>query len=113
MRPEIKETWLNALSSGEYMKGTGKMRDGERYCCLGVLCDLYAKEHKSNFMDLFLTDQDLLTSYLPFEVRKWAGIPGWTDNEKNPDRSIENRLARRNDSTDTFGPVIEIIEREL
>ena len=32
--------WIEALESGQYIQGTGTMREGERYCCLGVLCDV-------------------------------------------------------------------------
>lgn len=44
MNPEVKALWLNALRSGEYQQGTGKLKQtyggDQRYCCLGVLCDL-------------------------------------------------------------------------
>lgn len=44
MNPEIQEKWVNALESEEYSQTKGNLRTTSGYCCLGVLCDLYAKE---------------------------------------------------------------------
>ena len=44
MKPEIKERWLIALRSGNYQQGKGQLKDGDRYCCLGVLCDIVKDE---------------------------------------------------------------------
>jgi hypothetical protein len=41
MDPEAKKAWLEALRSGRYKQGQGKLRrEGDEFCCLGVLCDL-------------------------------------------------------------------------
>lgn len=44
MNNEIKEKWCEALESGHFKQGTGALcgiYDGEeRYCCLGVLCEI-------------------------------------------------------------------------
>lgn len=39
MNPEIKQNWLEALRSGKYQQGRGCLKQGNKYCCLGVLCD--------------------------------------------------------------------------
>lgn len=44
MRPDVKAKWITALRSGEYRQGRGSLREHDAYCCLGVLCDLHAKE---------------------------------------------------------------------
>jgi hypothetical protein len=45
MNQQIKEKWVAALRSGDYMQGTHQLRTtDDRYCCLGVLCDINAKE---------------------------------------------------------------------
>lgn len=38
MNAELKQQWVEALRSGKYQQGVGRLRtkDGE-YCCLGVL----------------------------------------------------------------------------
>ena len=50
MKPSIKKRWLEALRGGKYKQGRNYLRakdkNGElHYCCLGVLTDLYIKEH--------------------------------------------------------------------
>lgn len=44
MNVDIKQQWLRALRGGKYQQGHGKLRhtddSGDKYCCLGVLCDL-------------------------------------------------------------------------
>lgn len=32
--------WSRALRSGKYKQGKGQLRDGDNFCCLGVLCDV-------------------------------------------------------------------------
>lgn len=55
MNERIKKLWLEALRSGEYTQATCQLRrdhadnDGSSYCCLGVLCDLHAKEQKTGY----------------------------------------------------------------
>lgn len=45
MNPEIKKKWVDALRSGKYTQGRGYLRDeNNRFCCLGVLCDVLAPE---------------------------------------------------------------------
>lgn len=35
----------DALDSGEYTQARGRLRGKDGFCCLGVACDLHAKEH--------------------------------------------------------------------
>ncbi len=48
MNQRIKEMWVKALKSDEYIQGQGALRkvmDGiTGHCCLGVLCDIHSKE---------------------------------------------------------------------
>ena len=37
---EVKEKWVNALESGTYKKGTGQLKNSNKYCCMGVLADI-------------------------------------------------------------------------
>lgn len=46
MNKTVKHTWTKALRSGRYLQGTDALRrvgmytHDERFCCLGVLCDI-------------------------------------------------------------------------
>lgn len=37
-----KNRWIEALRSGRYKQGHGVLRQGDEFCCLGVICDLCA-----------------------------------------------------------------------
>lgn len=40
MTKELKQRWLDALRSGKYMQGQRFLRQHDKYCCMGVLCDI-------------------------------------------------------------------------
>lgn len=96
MNPRIKQLWLDALRSGDYEQGTGRLRTGNRFCCLGVLCDLHSKETGAGRWEgageggerwYELPGNSLIFPktaefYLPTEVAIWAGI---ADAESNLD----------------------------
>lgn len=45
MNPKAKAQWIAKLRSGEYTQGTGSLRDsGNKYCCLGVLCEVAVED---------------------------------------------------------------------
>lgn len=73
MNPEIKQRWVAALRSGEYKQAHHKLADAHGgYCCLGVLCDLYAKENgMHNLYELESDEQDELPGVL---VTAWAAL---------------------------------------
>lgn len=75
MNPRIKQRWLEALRSGEYKQTTENLQDCRGFCCLGVLCDLHAKERGTNWVRL----NDNYELYgeaqtLPLSVQEWAGL---------------------------------------
>ena len=37
---ENVKQWVQALRSGEYHQGHGRLKNADEYCCLGVLCDI-------------------------------------------------------------------------
>jgi len=40
MDQEIKAKWVVALRGGKYQQARYQLRHDNRYCCLGVLCDV-------------------------------------------------------------------------
>lgn len=36
----VRDLWTLALRGGAYRQGKYRLREGDEYCCLGVLCDL-------------------------------------------------------------------------
>jgi hypothetical protein len=92
MKKNIKRRWIHALISGKYLQGRNSLKTYDpksrrsRFCCLGVLCDLYAKEKNVAWsvetnshpfwastwyrLYFFLGEPGTLTK----EVSVWAGI---------------------------------------
>ena len=42
---ENQKTWLAALRSGKYKKGTGCLNQDDKFCCLGVACEIFKEYH--------------------------------------------------------------------
>lgn len=124
MNQEIKNEWLAALRSGEYIQGHGelKTKDG-KFCCLGVLCDLYSKKNNRPW---FLEDSaiDDNCSYytihgaaesLPKEVRVWAGLieSDPTVQIYGPEQEDSAFLSYLNDQGEPFVNIAKLIEEQL
>ena len=51
---EDARKWVKALRSGDYKQGIGHLRDTrDRYCCMGVLCEVLGFESRHD--DLVMT----------------------------------------------------------
>jgi hypothetical protein len=114
MDKKIKAKWLKALTSGRYKQARKKLRVADKFCCLGVLCDLYAKEtgekwEKSNFLG------DRLE--LPIKVQSWACL-----SDGNPDVPVMpakrgdelcHTLAELNDHGYTFKEIAAVIRKQF
>jgi len=92
MNKKVAQLWIKALRSGKYKQGQNVLLDEKnRYCCLGVLCDLYNKDcrsHKKRELTVRKSvepdsnlEDDLhsfsfggQTFRLPAAVKRWAGM---------------------------------------
>jgi hypothetical protein len=46
MKKKYKDAWIKALRSGRYKQCREQLRDGEGYCCLGVLARINGSSKK-------------------------------------------------------------------
>lgn len=46
MKKEIADLWVNALRSGKYKQGQGCLRFDDKFCCIGVLCEISGFEYE-------------------------------------------------------------------
>lgn len=119
--------WIAALRSGEYQQGKGKLKfinnDGVAfYCCLGVACELAAKEgvvleHPSRDIKKDykvkgfsgLSDLDPINSLtLPKSVMEWMGVR--TDAGEHSTGLGINTLTVLNDEDVPFDTIADLIE---
>ena len=110
MDQNIKEQWVEALRSGEYEQGRYWLRYEDKFCCLGVLCDLHAQatnrewEDKNDAVGNYLGSDEIL----PEEVVKWAGF------DNNDPFINEQRVSIYNDESRLdFDRIADLIESNL
>lgn len=124
MNPDVKVKWIAALRSGDYKQTHGALRDENGYCCLGVLCDVAAKEGKGKWhnssSDPFTPEWTFWPkgggfsfSFLPAEIGRWAGFG---DDELTDPRIGEQRAVTYNDSEAhklPFTGIADLVEKNL
>lgn len=123
MKKEIKEKWIDALRSGEYTQTQGSLRNENGYCCLGVLCDLYTKEHNlkwdshySSFAERTVYQLEDYQNLPPSSVLTWAGLNQQDPYVKYVDKDsneIKETLSKLNDTGKTFLDISEYIDTSL
>jgi hypothetical protein len=133
MNPRIKQLWLDALRSGDYAQGTGKLKTSkppaagksDMYCCLGVLCDLHAKETGTEWNDARMPDPCSYQGHellLPQTVSEWAELGDNGSQSQNDIDPIEYdvryggscySLSQYNDNGASFDDIAAVIEKHL
>ena len=132
MNPQVKEKWVNALLSGWYDQGEGKLRSSDGFCCLGILCDLYTQETKkvgwvfNGYGDEQNTQPqdywhfDGEGEFLPQSVMEWAGLSEnnpvvdvyWEDDDGSCG-TFNECISELNDGGHLFPQLAAIIEAQL
>ena len=116
MNPEVKAKWVTALRSGKYEQGRDHLKAGDAFCCLGVLCDLYAQEHGVEFdSNLYHEGSEELPAS---NVVDWAGL-AFNDPKLHIDGD-KTWVSVHNDGGDngrvrpkTFPQIADAIEEQL
>ena len=113
MNQEMKIKWLEALRSGKYKQAVSRLmlkdHRGQRYCCLGVLCEIsglgeWTEEPSYSNVHEFIYNRGHFASNLPPAMREALGIS---------DDDIET-LVNMNDLTKaSFTQIADWIERNL
>ena len=116
INPDIKERWLTALRSGEYVQAEGELRRGDGFCCLGVLCDILSEDLDTEWTVRTFWNDRSRSAYefagqyttLPLRVERLIGL--------DPDSFMNfTPLTTRNDGIDgsskhSFAEIADIIE---
>ena len=114
MNQDIKRRWVEALRSGQYKQGRHRLCNAgvpdNSFCCLGVLTDLYAKDHgeewkRSRDLNYFTLNGEAGT--LSPSVVEWAGL-----DDCCPRTEFES-LAILNDRGMPFTEIADLIEQHL
>lgn len=137
MKHNIATKWASALRCGKYKQGKNALKTKSKkgiikHCCLGVLCELYNKEHKKKLKTTQSNGHEISRSIsgrnniskvfsfedswdsLPVKVLKWAGINNTTGCLRNG--SFSNKfdkwfsLSDMNDDGINFKKISDFIE---
>ena len=122
---EVIRKWVDALRSGEFEQTKGQLgrveEDGSRsYCCLGVLCELAAREgviESARESDCAELIYDFAFSTPPRTVDEWIGIDYAVNTpdellDANDDYCDEIELTTLNDEEEfDFNQIADAIER--
>lgn len=107
MDKKLKTKWLKALRSGKYRQGGCYLKNGRKFCCLGVLADIQGAKWHSN-------------SLTYTEVPEIKNInPGWQHDMLTPREagglrtSVMKTLATMNDDGKTFKEIADYIEKRI
>lgn len=107
--------WVQVLESGEFNQAHAVLRDGDKFCCLGVACEVYRRQTgKGGWMHHSWTeDGNTKDAYLPDTVREWLGVR--TENGTYIKGDEERTLIDLNDSIrapKTFTEIAAVIRSE-
>lgn len=108
-RKDFFELWIKALESGEYRQGKEYLLRNEKYCCLGVACDVAIKENARKVMEIEYEQ------VLPETMMYFLGIDD-TGSFLTPitHRGVEyDSLAHLNDRGVKFKTIAKIIREQL
>lgn len=110
MNKQVITEWIDALESGEFEQGTGRLHSkNNRFCCLGVLCQLAMRSgieirvHREPLDEVYTYDGEACIP--PISVLQWAGM-------RTSDDLIE-RLLCLNDAVQRTFPKIAAYLREI
>ncbi len=119
-RKQIIKKGVAALRSGKFRRGESALATNARgkhvnYCCLGVLCELAAKEgvvEKKGYLygskDHAYYGAEEQMYYLPKEVKDWAGL-----RSTQGTRGSKLSLAQLNDNGESFKKIADVIESDV
>ena len=102
------KNWVKALRSGEFAQGRGRLKRGDTYCCLGVACELYRREHPEIVWEYNGILRKICIT--PDLVTKWLGL-----NSNTADFILGGEctsLMKLNDAGLTFKEIADIIKSE-
>lgn len=111
MNPEIKALWVKELRSGDFEQGKMALRQGQKCCCLGVLCELAYEAGVPLQIRTYNGEYeyDGSNATLPRSVRMWAGLDEDNPHVPGPN-GFSRTLSSLNDHECNFKSIADLIE---
>lgn len=125
---ENMRKWVDALRSGEFQQGSGRLSVDGTYCCLGVACEVAIREGvpvektrvgaSGQYKKVYRYDETAL--FLPVAVQDWLGLSSveptvlydCTDDDCTPSDDGTHSVVSLNDSEmQPFEVIADALER--
>lgn len=103
-RATLRANWIAALRSGKYKQGKRKLRVEDRYCCLGVACEVLGIEGVKDSEGYYCYSN--LFAVAPQKVVEELGLI----NEVGSRNDGSTNLTRLNDEGKTFEEIANELE---
>jgi hypothetical protein len=135
MDAKLKRRWIEALNSGDYSQTQDHLKDGDGYCCLGVLCDIVAENDENIIpLDVGFEFVNVPLSDFPFdeEAQEFCGDDGYGTTYDHVGQRVEaqamppihlakrlgiidfmDKVAGMNDGGDTFEEIADWIDDNI
>lgn len=108
MLTESQEKWLTALESGQYEQGLRYLCRNNKYCCLGVACDIFNISFEvEECIDNIIKTYNKQQNSAPPDIVNALNLHDCLGSKNGVD-DIDG-LARLNDRTYTFKEIAAII----
>lgn len=100
---QVYALWIKALRSGDYEQTDGQLKNeySNSFCCLGVLCDLAAKDGGEKWTNWGTYGENHDTDFLPTHMRRYIKMC----------ISEQRRLVEMNDGGRSFENIASEIEK--
>jgi hypothetical protein len=103
---ENVKKWTTALRSGEYQQGYKVLKDGSKFCCLGVACDILDIEHTKR-LDINFYGIEQRSGLLP---KKASDLLGITDDGETGNIDFPTLHSMNDSGTYTFAQIADYID---
>lgn len=112
MKKELKERWITALRSGDYVQTHDCLQDQHGWCCLGVLCNIVDgtqwvepdESYEGSVQEYDYDFGSVVVSDMP--------PSGWLENLGLP-YDVARNLADQNDNGVQFVEIAKYIEENV
>jgi len=74
MKKEVADAWVKALRSGKYTQTKHKLKKDDKFCCLGVLCDISKLDEFKARYDGANEQYFGISSAIPHQVLTYSGM---------------------------------------
>jgi hypothetical protein len=126
MKPDIASKLIAALESGEFKHCPHRLHEGNRFCVIGVLCELYRRETGDGTWAPFDDEPGVYMFYggddfcpqrsgATESVERWAGLDSPTGliEPEGGDWSEARSLADENDNAEDYSLAIEFLNQHM